>query len=154
MFARQSAQGKQPILGPLQGIWVKIERLGEAGKRVLRGAKLDHRALNGAQRIVKPTLGPLGQAIKPAAGIAHRPFGPLQAKGRIRACQILAHFRGGLHQATAGIKCGLFAGLRVKLIQLGHGMAQEIFFGLHTGKIGLGRDQGLLRRAMGRPACA
>ena len=91
---------------------------------------------------------------KPTQRIGHQAFGPVTAKRLGGAGDVFADLAGGLHQPAAGIQGLVLSGLGVQLVQLAHGVTQEILFGLHLFQRGTGLVQSAVRFAAGAPGVA
>ena len=154
MLARQPPDRKEPFLAGFEGMRIEAERI----KRVfdaLRGlAQLDQRAFERSQRSVQTPLGPVRRTLQPAVGISHRTFCALRAKRGQRTRNIGSDLFRALHQAALGIEPGLFAGLRVELIEFADRVAQEFLFGADRVAGGFGGTQRLGRAGTLGPGCA
>ncbi len=154
MFARQGPEGKEPLFGVLKFGGVEVQMLERAGNARLRIAQLDQRTRQRGQRFVKHPVGALGHPVQPAQRIRQRAFAAAKAQQVGGAGNIGADLLRPLHQTAAGVEFGFFADLRVQRVQLGHGMAQEVFFGAHLVQRSARGNKGLAGVAQGVPRLA
>ncbi len=154
MLARQGPEGKEPLFGVFKFRGVEIEVLKGAGNARLRIAQLDQRTRQRGQRFVKHPVGALGHPVKPAQRIRQRAFAAAKAQKFGGAGNIGADLLRPLHQTSTGVEFCFLADLRVQRVQLGHGMAQEVFFGAHLVQRSARGDKRLAGVAQGAPCLA
>ena len=73
--------------------------------------------------VIQMAFGLVGHTIQPTHGISHRTFCAVMAQSIMRPLHIFAYFFRALHQSARSIQRRIFACLRVKRIQFGHGVA-------------------------------